>query len=368
MSLLSKSNKVLFVCEPTYIGDIGIFPKRTRSSTGVARISENLYAYVPPSWLPITYGYPRLNRLLERGRGWKLRREMDHLQMKRPILYIWHPSFVHMVGRFEEALVVYHIYDEYLSFRASESDRAELRASENELLKRADIVFAASEELAARRRPLNSNIHVVENGVDYRLFASAQDVGTAVPVDLLRIAGPVIGCVATLTTFMNLTLLYEVFKRRPQWSLVFIGIDPTPTENARDEQRSLQELPNVHFMGRRPSQALPGYLKGCDVCVIPYAMEDAVLVCSSPLKLYEYLAAGKAVVSAPLPLMSHLEEVVAFAENADEWILAIEGALDGAGKGTTEERQRCAQENTWGQRVDFILHKLAAELESAGDA
>ena len=87
-----------------------------------------------------------------------------------------------------------------------------------------------------------------------------------------------------------------------------------------------------------------------------------MMVCSSPLKLYEYLAAGKPVVSTPLPLMSHLENVVAFAADADEWIAAIEFALQGNGKGTVAERQRIAGENTWDQRVAFISQKVASTL------
>ena len=363
MSRFAKSNKVMFSSKPIYVRDVFNKPGDAESgSTGLSRLSDNLHTYIPPRWLPASHGYPRINRLLHALRCWKARLEMRSLNMKRPILYIWYPSFVDMIGHFGESLVVYHVYDEYLSFRMKDSEKADLAAQEKELLKRADIVFAASEELAARRRPFNSNVHVVENAVDYGLFATAVSPNTTIPDDLVRIGSPIVACVATAATFMNLALLHEIFKRRPDWSLVFIGVDVTPDEQAGEVQKTLQALPNVHYLGLRPLQALPGYLKGCDVCAIPYAMEDAVMVCSSPLKLYEYLAAGKPVVSTPLPLMSHLENVVAFAADADEWIAAIEFALQGNGKGTVAERQRIAGENTWDQRVAFISQKVASTL------
>ena len=363
MSRLSRNNKVMFSSMPLYIREvIESIRNGEKEASGVTTISNGLHAYIPPRWLPATHGYPRIDQLLTVFRCWQLKREMRHLQMKRPVLYIWYPSFVDMIGHFNESLVVYHIYDEYHSFHMDESVKAQLIAQENELLGRADIVFAASEELAARRRPFNSNVHVVENAVDYDLFATAMSLQTPVPADLLQITGPIIGCVATAATFMNLPLLHEIFTRRPDWSLVFIGVDVTPDDRAGDTQKALQRLPNVHYFGPRPLKTLPGYLKGCDICAIPYAMEDAVMVVSSPLKLYEYLAAGKPVISTPLPLMKHLEKLVSFAANADEWIAAIETSLQGGGQGTPEERQRIARENTWDKRVAFISEKLAAEL------
>src|SRR5687768_12558901 len=222
--------------------------------------------------------------------------------MREPILYIWHPDFLDMVGGFDEALVVYHCYDEFSSFVSKKqvpADTDNLVAREHELLKRADIVFTASEQLRVRRAALNPNIHVVENGVNYALFSQAQEAQTAIPDDLLAIQRPIVGYVATQTLVTDIALLLGVFERHRDWSFVFIGIERPPAHEADEALRMLLRLPNVHFIGRRTLQQMPAYLKGCDVCAIPWLLNDITLS-GSPLKLYEYLAAGKPVISTPL--------------------------------------------------------------------
>jgi glycosyltransferase involved in cell wall biosynthesis len=196
--------------------------------------------------------------------------------------------------------------------------------------------------------------------VNYPLFSRAQLPSTQVPQDLRVVRGPIVGCVTTQTPFMDLELLRQIFGRRPEWSFVFIGVDREEARRSDDRLSIVQDLPNVHFIGRRRHDEMPGYLKGCDVCVIPWMLNDVTLVSSSPLKLYEYLAAGKPIVCKPVPLMQHLDKVVRFAADAGEWIDAIESALQSTDIRDIEARQAVARENTWERRVDFISRELAA--------
>src|SRR5690242_13310035 len=100
MAQLAKENKVLFASSPSYIRDIF---KHSRTQTREsARISDNLYTYVPPRWLPVNYRFPALERRMKAYRRQHLRATMSRLGMKQPILYIWHPSFADMVGSFDE--------------------------------------------------------------------------------------------------------------------------------------------------------------------------------------------------------------------------------------------------------------------------
>src|SRR5262249_6544851 len=231
MAQLARENRVLFGSRPYYIWDV-FRPDTHGASSGVNRISNNLYTYVPPRWLPVLYRYPALQRKIKSYRCLLIRRAMDRLGLKQPILYIWHPSFVDMVGCFSEALTVYHVYDEYNSFDGEPAAKALLASQERALLERADIVFTSAEATYERRKVYNPNIHVVRNGVDYRLFSRAQDADTSVPEDLLRIPRPIIGCVATQTNFMDLALLTQIFQRRPDWSFVFIGVERAPDNQA----------------------------------------------------------------------------------------------------------------------------------------
>jgi glycosyltransferase involved in cell wall biosynthesis len=290
--------------------------------------------------------------------------------MKKPILYIWDPEFADMIGRFDESLVVYHCYDEHIDFPGTTpAEKRKIMAQEEHILSRADIVFAVSRSIYERKRAFNTNVFLVPNAADYELFAAAQDPATIIPEDIKDIPPPIIGCVTRIVDqYFHVPLMHEVFTRRPDWSLVLVGpvIEPQGDNARAIEQKAqleaLKQLPNVYLLGRRKQQDLPGYLKAFDVCAMAYPMIQNVMHSESPLKMYEYLAAGKPIVSSPLPLIMHLDNVISFATSADEWIYAIEIALRDDDKERVEERQRIARGNTWDDRASFISEKLSEQL------
>jgi glycosyltransferase involved in cell wall biosynthesis len=355
ISRLASSNRVLFVSQPSHIRNI--FRRSWHEQRGLTQVSENLFAYVPPGWLPYTDGYPLLNRFLAALRNLAVRRRMRQLGMHHPVLYIWHPFFADVVGRFGERLVVYHCYDEYASFGGS--DRARVTARERRVLEAADVVFAVSEGLCRLKAELNPNTHVVHNGVDYQLFAAAQAPDTPLAPELRRISGPVIGCVTRVVPeYFDAPLLREIFTRRPEWSLVVVGPILMSSGAAAEAVEALKALPNVHLLGRRAFKDLPSYLKGFHACLIPYVLSENKLL-ADPLKLYEYLAAGKPIVSKPLPLPSWTRDVVAMADGVDEWIEAIDCAMRTDSAEKIARRQALARANTWDERVQQISRAIA---------
>jgi glycosyltransferase involved in cell wall biosynthesis len=365
LSRIAQQNQVLYVTSPFHIRDVlKSLGRKEQARTGLTKITHTLYTYVPPRWLPYNYRLPWLNRTTSKFRIKQIRRALRKLGMKRPVMYIWDPSFVDMLGQFDESLVVYHCYDEYRDFPGiSATDRQEIRRQEDIILARADIVFAASSSIYKRKVPFNANTHIVLNAADYPLFATAQDPQTRIPEDLLAIPRPIIGCVTrVVASYFNTRLLRQVFSQRPDWSLVVIGPESVYTPDERREVDALKKLPNVYLLGRREQIAIPGYLKGFDVCLMAYPDIDNVMHSESPLKMYEYLAAGKPIVSTPLPLISHLDSVIGFAQGAEEWIKAIERSLSGDTPGKIERRQAMARSNTWDQKAAFISWKLADEL------
>jgi glycosyltransferase involved in cell wall biosynthesis len=357
---LARNTTVLHIPPPFYIRDV--IGRVTPGPTGLENIAGNLFTYVHPRWLPVNYRFPLLETTAARWRTRQIRATMETLGMTQPILYLWHPAFADMMGVFDESLVVYHCYDEYRAFQMGHSERVRTIEQEERILRRADLVFVASEVLWERRRMLNKHTYVVRNGVDYELFARARGAETPVPDDLAQIHPPVIACVATqIEPVMNVALLTQIFRRCPQWSLALVGAERLPNDKAGAAMRELQALPNVHFFGRQPLEKIPGYLKACDVCVIPWAVNDLTITSSSPLKLYEYLAAGKPVISTPFPLLRQLNGIIDFAETVDEWIEAIRRAIMEGANGI-ERRQAEARANTWDTRVAFITEKIVDRL------
>ena len=358
LSRLARTNRVLLVSRPTHIREV--FRGRAADSGQLRNISGTLYTYVPPRWLPFVYGHERLNDVLSKLRHADIRRQMRRLGMRRPILYIWHPFFADAIGQFDEQAVAYHCYDEYAAFAGT--DRAYVSALERRVLQKSDVVFAVSEGLTEAKARVNTNTHLVPNGVDYDLFAAAQDPATAVAPEVSAVPGPVIGCVTRVVPdYFDAALLREVFQRRPDWSLVVVGPESMSSGRAAEALRQLKILPNVHFLGRRDLGALPSYLKGFDACLIPYVLSENKLL-ADPLKLYEYLAAGKPVISKRLPNLARMGDAVSMADGADEWIEAIARELRTDSAAKIARRQELAKASTWDERIGRISRALADVL------
>jgi len=358
MSILAHKNKVLFISTPFTIRDaIKIFISRNENNEGcgLKKINKDLFSYQPPLWLPTLYRYQIIESVIARIRRMHLKFSIKKIELQPDIIYIWHPSFANRIDDFDDALIVYHCYDEYSTFDDINLQNTQLSHEEIALLKRADIVFTVSEKTKQRRLPFNSNIHVVTNGVNFQLFSRAQDAKTCIPEDLKVIRGPIIGLVTTLTTILDVDLLISIFELRPKWSFVFIGLMEEDPNKMNNSLRYFLKLPNVHVIGTRKQEEIPGYLKGCDVCTIPWILNE-LSMSGSPLKLYEYLAAGKPVVSTPLSHLLFLRDVICFAKNTKEWIDAIEAALNDDAR--VLERQCVAREHTWDKKVEFITHQL----------
>ena len=363
LSRLAPSNRVLFVSPPaTHIRDVGRnLHQGGFAQPGLTQVSQEVFGFVPPPWLPYS-NRPALDRALEGLRARYIRHLLNRLGMHQPILYVWHPAFIDMVERFDAPLVVYHCYDEYGAFRGA--NREKIEAQEARLLRRADLVFTVSPGLRARRIDLNPNTFVVRNGVDADSFAKALAPDTVVAPDIASIRRPIIGCIARVVPeYFDAALLREVFRRRPDWSLVVIGPETPPQVSGGEDLELLKSEPNVHFLGRRSFQSLPSYLKAMDVAVMPYQLTRNIQLGDS-LKMYEYLAAGKPIVSVPLEFAEDVRPFVHTAATADEWIAGIEEALALDSPELATARQAVAHDNTWDQRVGQISHLIRTALAS----
>ena len=183
--------------------------------------------------------------------------------------------------------------------------------------------------------------------MDYRAFQQA------IAFPLPSTAGPILGYSGHTSNRLDLPLLHALAVARPAWQFVFAG--SVSDVGCVDELAALRALPNVHFHGLLPVEQVPQFTARCDVGLIPYRVNDETRAISS-LKLYEFLAAGKPVVSARVPAAEEHADVVFIADSSVEaWITAIEAGLaSGGDSAATAARQRVAAANTWEERVERI--------------
>jgi glycosyltransferase involved in cell wall biosynthesis len=299
--------------------------------------------------------FPLANRINSRLTGARIRGAARGLDGPK-ILWLYDPTAFELVGRVGEDMTVYDVVDDYAEQVGPDARRRRFVAAADEAAaSRSQVVFATTNGLYERQVARNPETHLVRNGADFAHFSHTN--GTAPEVGAL--AGPVIGFAGNLTAEkVDLDLLEAAARLRPEWSFVLVG---PPAENARAGLRRLEGLGNVHVLGFRPYDELPAYVSGFSVGVIPYRSTAYTRNCS-PLKVFEYLAAGKAVVASGVPELGGMEPDVALADGAEAFVAAVESALAADSSDAVERRRQLAEKNTWDARTERLLGLVGGRL------
>jgi len=290
--------------------------------------------------------------------SWHIR----HLGFTRPLLWTYNPMTTRLLRTDRFDGLVYHCVDDIAAqpgMPAGVLDR-----HEEELVRAADIVFTTSPRLAHTRGRWNANTHYLPNVADFEHFSRALDPALAVPADLARIPAPRIGFIGAISGYkLDFGLIRHIAQRRPEWAVVLIGHigEGDPWTDAGQ----LAGLPNLHLLGPRPYADLPAYLRGIDVAMLPNLRNDYT-ASMFPMKFFEYLAAGRPVVSVDLPALRDYADAVRLAASHDEFVEAIAVSLHG-GNAPLEIRLQHAMQNTWAARLDRMLALLGATHARAND-
>lgn len=357
---LAKQHRVLFISPPFNIGRVlRRDPSRPNPKSGLKKIHDRLFTYVPSRWLFTNHRFPRLNRLFREIRIFLLRRIAKRLGFADPVLLVWHPSHLEMLGRFNERLVVYYIYDNLAGYGGG--NPSQRWSSELELIRRADLVFALSRKLLDENQVHNRNVVLLPNAVDFDHFALARDESTPVPEDIRAISSPRIGYIGTINEKVDVDLLVEIAARRPSWSIVLIGRENYKDANAKQRFVELVGRPNVHWLPYREPETLPGYLKALDVCLMCYVINGWTYY-GDPSKMHEYLATGKPTVGAPLPAIQEFSRVVGIPDSHDGWIEAIEAGLAEHDPERVQERIDVARANSYPERIRRAIEAIEDTL------
>ena len=215
-----------------------------------------------------------------------------------------------------------------------------------------------------RHRQLNAATHLVPNGADFDHFARAADPSIAA-AEITHLNRPVLGFAGNfLSSKVDFDLLDEVARARREWSLLLIGPETRDTAHALER---LGRLPNVHWIGPKPYADLPRYVAAFDVGLIPYLSNPYTRSCF-PLKLYEYLAAGKPVVASGVPELAGMEPDVQLVAGHERVIGAIEEALLHLDEADWDRRMRLASRNSWETRTERLFELVERALESGQHA
>lgn len=315
---------------------------RRRVGKGEEPSEKNLTVYAPLTAPPTSKAFLWVNERLLVPRALRDLREIAGL---RPIVIAYPPTrtTLALISGLDPRLVLYDCSDDYERFPGAPKDLAQ---TERELLLRADLVSCTSRHLLREARRLRPDAFLSGPAVDYEHFAVLQDPSPAREVRTVCFFGDV----------RRERIDPDVFR-----AISDAGFGLRIVGSVDGAARNLLKMPGVDYRGEVAHAGLPGALAGVDAFVLPYRL-DAMTRAISPAKTYECLAAGKPVVSAPIPAMRELGEYVYLAGRPEDYVRTLRGLWDAG----TEERVlagiRLSRENSWNIRFGELEDALCRAL------
>jgi len=281
--------------------------------------------------------------------------------IEKPVLWISLPSAVDAVGTLNEKLSIYYCGDDFSSLAGVDHDA--ISRMEEELVGRVDLIFTASANLT-KKFP-SGKAHYLPHGVDYDLFHQKYER----PFDLPT-GKPIAGFYGSISDWIDVDLLEHTAKYLPDWNIVLIG-------EVKTNIQKLKKFENVIFLGRKNHIELPAYVQNWQVSLLPFKRNQQIEFCN-PLKLREYLAVGRPIVSTDIPVVGEYKDHVYVCGNGDDFSHKIlEASFDGAKSNNNIwrmfnnwegiealqlnqlGRKLSVKDESWSNRANEVLNKLS---------
>jgi hypothetical protein len=279
-----------------------------------------------------------------------------------PVVYIGSPWHRRTLDYFNKPVVVYDHYDDLAVWNARQEDH-------QYLLQNAKVVMATARGLLEKARILRPDIFFAPNAVDYGFIQRFRPSSTDAAPDefrpILALGKPIIGYSGAIAEWFDYDLVREAARAHPEWEFVLVGVN---YDHSLDRSGILESgLGNLHWLGMKSYDELFAYVWRFDIGIIPFKVNEITLA-TSPIKLFEYMACAKPVVSTALPECKNYPGVFT-AETAEQFGTCLLQALQmGKEEAYLRTIDQVARQNTWEQRVDAIitrLEKAAAESNTA---
>ena len=299
----------------------------------------------------------RLNEAMFRGH---VRRSARRLGFRRPILWLNPHSAVDMVGKMGESCAIYDITDDWITLTQSEALTRRIVEQDSKLCRVADAVIVCSQKLFDLKKELARNLHLIPNGVDAEHYRCVLDGTGPLPEEAVDWPHPIYGYTGTIhPDRVDVDLIEGMARRLTQGCFALVG----PNHLPQPDRDRLSATGRVFFAGPIPYARLPQFMRAFDVSITPHRVTPFT-ESLNPIKLWEYLAGGKPIVSTDVAGFRDFPHLVRIARNEDDFLAALEDALH-EGPDPAEARRAEARKHSWNARVDRILEVVAACRRSA---
>jgi len=266
---------------------------------------------------------------------------LDWADCKQLVSMVQHPFWCDIASVLPNSRLVYDCMDHHEGFGNNTESVMQL---EKKLLSEAELTITTSTWLDEVIAPHANRRALIRNAGEYEHFAK-------VPESIYRDpqGRRIIGYYGAIAEWFDLDLVEAVARQHPDCAVLLIGAD---TANARSR---LEKLPNVIFTGEMPYSQLPHYLHGFDVCLLPFKVIPLTLA-TNPVKVYEYLGAGKPIVAVDLPEMAQFDGLVYAAAGKEAFLAAVTKVLSQPEPySLVQQRKAFAKGQTWQHRAEALI-------------
>ncbi|MDP3980351.1 MAG: glycosyltransferase [Chlamydiota bacterium] len=282
---------------------------------------------------------------------WRIHREQEKLKLLDTILVVTVPHLADLFSSIKKKKYVYYRVDDFSSWPGLKHEF--IKKEEEKILSEVDSVIASSKPLSTDIMAQCSAVDILEHGVDIDHFSmSGKDVEK--PEYMENMGRPIIGFYGLIDERIDQDLLKELALLRTHWSFLLMG-------EVQTDISILRKCENVYIPGRLKYDDLPVWTRYCDVCIIPYKNNKSTSTIT-PLKLYEYLAMGKGVVSTPLPAVEPIKYMISVTGDPVSFICAIETFISD-GDWHVKDRINYARERSWDKVADMFIQKINATIK-----
>ena len=346
-----------------YINSLGVrMPSRGQGSMRARRALRKLrsmarfyrdggegFGVMSPVFAPVMDGWKA--RLLRSGLAWQVNTMLDILGMRHPLLWIACPTAAVVMDRVRRAGLVHQLSDCYSALQGERSNAT--GGLERRLAEAADLIVCSSRMLHDHALREYGKGEYLDHGVDYDLFARAANADS-IPEELRCVERPMIGFFGNIDgNTVDKALLDRVIRLRREYQFVLVG-------SLASDFEELRRHPNVRWIDRQPYHRIPEFGAAFDVCLMPWLQNEWIRHCN-PIKLKEYLALGKPIVSTPFPELGRYKALCHVADGPERFALAIDQALQDVGVERVRERQAAAARHTWDAKFDRVVELLAEQ-------
>lgn len=356
---LAKRHRVLYVECPGLRMPKGntrdfkkIYSKIAKSLSKPIKFGDNFWVYTLFQ-IPL-HRYSLIRKLNEKLILFSLKRVSKQLGFTHSLLWFLLPHLSMIPGKLPAKGVVYYCIDNYSSL--PDVDKVTVQAMDDEMTRKADLVFAASIPVYNKKKSFARELLLSPHGVDFQHFNQVATSSLKSPDDIASLKAPIIGFWGLIENWIDLDLVAYLAIQQPSWHLVMIG-------HVAIRDNPCAALANVHFLGPKKFTELPAYACAFDVAILPYLLNDQVYSCN-PIKLREYLATGKPVISVRYPEVEKYQDVVAIADNFADFERKIDWYLKNDTLEMAERRVAKVRTESWDKRVDEILMVVHSKFDA----